>query len=58
MDAPAASQSVAAVAQIVEPDLGWEPGSRALPEPTRGGSLDRLGDFINVSGADLKLVIA
>ncbi|HEX2070808.1 MAG TPA: hypothetical protein VHF90_04065 [Thermoleophilaceae bacterium] len=42
------------------PDTAFrrKPTARALPEPIRGGSLGRLGDFINVSGSDLKLVIA
>lgn len=35
-----------------------KPTALALPEPVRGGSLARLGDFINVSGPDLTLVLA
>jgi hypothetical protein len=34
------------------------PGMRPLPEPARGGTIDRLGDFVNVVAAERVLLIA
>ena len=33
-------------------------GLRPLPEPARGGTIDRLGDFVNIEAAELLLLIA
>lgn len=33
-------------------------GLRPLPEPARGGTIDRLGDFVNIVAAELLLLVA